>query len=46
MAVLSPRSSVDKYLNEAGRRGDLPVEVFLSLLLLHLQGEAGAQDSL
>lgn len=29
-----------KYLNETGGRGDLSVEVFLSLFLLHLQGES------
>ena len=33
-------------LNEAGGRRYLSVEVLLSLLLLDLQGEAGAQDPL
>lgn len=33
-------------LDEGGRGRDLPVKMFLPLLLLYLQGEAGAQDPL
>lgn len=35
-----------RHLDERGRRGDLPVEMLLPLLLLDLQGEPGAQDPL
>jgi hypothetical protein len=34
------------YLYEAGGGRDLPVEVLLPLLLLHLQREPGAEDAL
>ena len=44
--VLVGRVALPQALDERGGRGDLPVEVLLTLLLLDLQGEAGAQDSL
>jgi hypothetical protein len=45
-AAFKGKASVKSYLNKTGSCGNLPIKMFLSLLLLNFEGESGSQDSL